>query len=433
MKLQYVASACVLVEHAGVRVLCDPWLTDGIYGGAWYHNPPLAVTPEDFCDIHYIYVSHIHPDHADFATLARLPRVPVLVGRYAEAFLAGKLRAMGFPVHELPHDQPYAIGPDFTIQIVPADNCDPKACGRWIGCQIANAKEGASYQVDTLAVFKGGDQIIVNVNDVPYGLGQQAVKRVKQQYGAPDLLCVGYAGAGPWPQCFGHLTDDQKRIAAGEKCDKFIRQARAFVDDFTPKAFLPFAGQYTLGGPLVDLNGRRGIPELTHLDDFFQNDQRLMRLNRMAWFDCETGQPSEPWEPDNPDEKDAYQESLRSSRLDHEADAWPTNAQIASLLDEAERAMWARCQVRGFSSPWIVELIAKWPDAWLPRFVTFQPDADIEHAHVLTIEVDARLLKRILTRTFNMNNAEIGSLLTYYRTPDIFDNGSFVALSYLHV
>lgn len=43
MRVQNVASACVVIEHHGIRVLCDPWLVSGAYYGAWYHNPPLTV------------------------------------------------------------------------------------------------------------------------------------------------------------------------------------------------------------------------------------------------------------------------------------------------------------------------------------------------------------------------------------------------------
>ena len=75
MRVQYIASATILVEHAGVRVLCDPWLTEPIYGGAWYHATPLISSPEDFQDIDAIYCSHIHEDHVDWHTLERLPQI----------------------------------------------------------------------------------------------------------------------------------------------------------------------------------------------------------------------------------------------------------------------------------------------------------------------------------------------------------------------
>lgn len=72
MRIQNVASACVVIEHHGIRVLCDPWLSESAYMGSWYHNPPLTVRPEDFHDVDFIYLSHIHQDHCDLETLKRL-------------------------------------------------------------------------------------------------------------------------------------------------------------------------------------------------------------------------------------------------------------------------------------------------------------------------------------------------------------------------
>ncbi|MSR05452.1 MAG: MBL fold metallo-hydrolase [Gemmatimonadetes bacterium] len=86
MKVQHIASACAIIEHRGVRVLCDPWLVDGIYYGAWYHNPPLSVTPRDFQDVDYIYLSHIHG--------GRVP--PVLQSP------TGRVRAIALPFAQLP-------------------------------------------------------------------------------------------------------------------------------------------------------------------------------------------------------------------------------------------------------------------------------------------------------------------------------------------
>lgn len=51
----------------------------------------------------------------------------------------------------------------------------------------------------------------------------------------------------------------------------------------------------------------------------------------------------------------------------------------------------------------------------------------------LIIELDARLFKRLLTRKMHFNNAEIGSLLTFHRTPDVYEPGIFNALCYFHV
>lgn len=421
MKLQYVSSACVLIEHQGVKVLCDPWLTDGIYGGAWYHNPPLKVTPEDFADIDYIYISHIHPDHFDEATLVRLPKVPVLIGNYAEPFLAKKLTAMGFPVYVCLSPGRYSLGKsgDFWLEIIPADDCNPQACGKWIGCEIKNPKRGESYQIDTLAVFRGGGKAIVNVNDCPYELAYRALWHVTPK---PDLLCVGYAGAGPYPQCFSNLSLEEKRAAAAQKQAQFLNQMQAFVSHLQPKRYLPFAGQYTLGGSLVDLNDLGGVPELEDLPD----DDRMVRLNRMAWFDCETGQASEAFTPTPKAERLAYRESLRSKRLDHENDPWPDNSEMADLFDEAIKQWRRRCADRGIdTSQMSAQVRAVFADGT-------GYGRNLGTSEWAEISADARLWKRILTRQFNLNNAEVGSLLTFDR-PGQFNRALQNSLSYLHV
>ncbi len=421
MRLQYISSACVLIEHAGVKVLCDPWLTDGIYGGAWYHNPPLTVRPEDFPDIDYLYISHCHPDHLDWPTLERLPRVPVLIGAYVEDFMGKQLRAKGFETIEMSHGG-VELCDGFGAQVIPADDCDPAACGKWIGCQIKETSRRASYQIDTLAVFTAGTQVIVNVNDCPYELAKGALERVVATFGTPDLLCVGYAGAGPWPQCFSSLSTAEKKHEAEKKYFAFIQQMRAFVNHLQPKRFLPFAGQYTLGGALVDLNDLRGVPELDELPD----DPRMVRLNRNAWFDCETGDASEPWIPPDRAELVRYRETLRSKPLDHEADPWPTD--LPALFREATRAWVRRCAERGIATDSVsMRCVAVYPDG--THYSCRISASALNH---IEIRADARLWRRVLTRQMNANNAEVGSLFTYDREGE-YSRPFMNSLSYFHV
>lgn len=348
MRLQYIASACVLIEHAGVKVLCDPWLTDGIYGGAWYHCPSLTVTPEDFRDIDFLYLSHIHPDHCDVATLERLPRVPVFVGRYVEDFLGKRLRSMGFPVTVLHPDVAHAFTADFSLAIVPADDCNPELCGKWIGCEIRNPASRKSYQIDTLALFKAGDEAILNTNDCPFPLAQHAIRRLQScpHWVRPSLLLVGYGGAGPWPQCF---PDDATPENAELKKQRGLAQMRQFVELVDPVRYLPFAGQYTLGGSLAHLNSLRGVPELEDLP----GDPRMVRLNRNGWFDCATGEHG-PFVPVDAEVKRQALCALQDKHLDHEADPWPDARELVSLALTAEEAWGRRCAERGFTPDWAI-------------------------------------------------------------------------------
>ena len=63
MKMTFLQSSSVVLEHKETKILTDPWLVDGELYGSWAHYPPSELKPEDFNDVDYIYLSHIHQDH----------------------------------------------------------------------------------------------------------------------------------------------------------------------------------------------------------------------------------------------------------------------------------------------------------------------------------------------------------------------------------
>ena len=87
MKVHYVKSSTIIIEANEVKILTDPWLTDGEYYGAWYHYPPLEFKEHFFENIDYIYISHIHPDHFSKATLQKLNiNIPIIIHCFESKF-----------------------------------------------------------------------------------------------------------------------------------------------------------------------------------------------------------------------------------------------------------------------------------------------------------------------------------------------------------
>jgi len=58
MECQHLKSSSVVVRD-DVSVLCNPWLLDGAFYGAWAHYLPLQFEPEDYNDVDY---NHKEPD-----------------------------------------------------------------------------------------------------------------------------------------------------------------------------------------------------------------------------------------------------------------------------------------------------------------------------------------------------------------------------------
>ena len=65
MQVKLLRSSTVIIELDGVKILCDPWLTDGEYYGSWSHYPEFNISDNlsELNDVDAIYISHIHPDH----------------------------------------------------------------------------------------------------------------------------------------------------------------------------------------------------------------------------------------------------------------------------------------------------------------------------------------------------------------------------------
>ena len=102
MKLTYHNSAAVVIQDDQTKILVDPWLKNGEYFGSWGIFPPYDFKPQEFDDMDFIYISHIHPDHCSPKTLEKLnKKIPVLIHEFTEKYLKKNIQRLGFDVIEL--------------------------------------------------------------------------------------------------------------------------------------------------------------------------------------------------------------------------------------------------------------------------------------------------------------------------------------------
>ena len=180
MKITKLGSATVIIKTKKVKILCDPWLTDGAYYGSWCNFPPIDLKKCDLNNIDFIYVSHIHPDHFDTKTMQYLDNsIPVLIHRYHQKFLKANIERLGFEVIELDNGVPFSLSSNDKITIYAADNCDPTICGHMFGC-ISQDING-SMQLDSLCVIQDENYTLVNTNDCPFEISKQALTEVKKK------------------------------------------------------------------------------------------------------------------------------------------------------------------------------------------------------------------------------------------------------------
>ncbi len=101
MRVTYYGQACTLTQAGDLKILTDPWLTEGAYQGTWFHTHVLAdagVTPESLPkDLDYLFLSHEHQDHMDVATLNHFPaNLPILICQFPSSKFRNFLQGLGF-------------------------------------------------------------------------------------------------------------------------------------------------------------------------------------------------------------------------------------------------------------------------------------------------------------------------------------------------
>lgn len=447
MKITHLASASQLVHCGASTILTDPWLVDGEYFGSWYHAPPY-VGPVSDLKFDYIYVSHIHPDHFSKKTFRLLSRSrPVLVHNYRHKFLRRNLEELGFTVIELDDGIPYEVS-EGQITIFGADNCNPQACLKLMGCGAVESAFG-STPIDSIALFQDAMHAVVNVNDAPFALASKAICEIRERVPNIELLLVGYAGAGPYPQCFSFPHGSALLQAGERKKRQFLEQALDYVKAFSPKYYMPFAGTYVLGGSLAARNPYRGMPDLRNAGEWLEThtkrhglDCQSVQLDSLETFDLALSPGRHAARGWSSAESERYaEETLAARSYDFEGEGPPTISQFQELLARASERFFDKKKEIGFESEFLLSislsesqdtLFDLASDQWLgivPKGEVFKWEKYV------AITVDPRLLSWLLQgpKYGHWGNAEIGSHLSFIRHPDIMERALYYCICFLHV
>lgn len=435
MNLTYHNSATVLIQDADVKILCDPWLVSGEHYGSWGIYPSYDFKAEEFDDVDFIYISHIHPDHFSIKTLTKLNKqIPVIIYNFPEKFLKNSIENLGFHVIELDNNKPKKLKGDIFINILIADNCNPEICGKLFGCAFLESHYKIT-PIDTMAVIGNSKETIVNTNDCLFEIAENTAKKIKIQYGNIDMLLVGYAGASAYPQCF-NLSKEETEIEAQKKTKKKLESAIEYIKIFNPKYFLPFAGLYTLAGKLHVLNSKRGEPDFDYAYEYLKNNinqtkNKCIALNQKQSFDITTGKSSGNYEKIDLHKKEEYVKNVLSKiKLDYEYEPEPHIEELIKLIPKSyERFNKRRLEI-GFSNETVV--ILKLSEEKLAAiscngkgYKIISPNEITNYNRYTIIETDNHLLFWLLQgpKKAHWNNAENGSHLQFKRMPNIYERG----------
>ena len=433
------------VSDSSVKILCDPWLHGEEYLGSWAIYPQYNFKPENFSDLDFIYVSHIHPDHSSANTLSKLSKkIPVLIHNFPEKFLKNKIENLGFKTIELEHGIRIRLKNNLHVNIMAADNCDPNVCGKIMGCGLSEVRFKTT-QIDTMVIFDNCKQVIVNTNDCPFDIAKNTATIVKSVYHKIDALLIGYVAASSWPHCY-NLSEAEKEEESRKKQNAKLETAKKYIELLQPKYYIPFAGRYTLCGKNAVLNQYRGEPELEDAFEWLRDNIEQKKylgviLNNDCWLDVDTGNANKNYVPINKNEKKDYVNNILSrKKLPYENEPIPITSEILGLIPKAyENFEKIRRKIGWISDVTIILKTTNGDDDLIIAiscngngFNKISDDDIKKYEQRMIMSLDIRLLKWLLygPDKAHWSDADLGSHLRYERVGSVYKRGLFYCWNY---
>lgn len=249
MILTFITNAAAIYEHAGFRLLSDPWLTEPAFG-SWVHDPPLKTKPEDVLDVDALYISHLHQDHCDPETLKHFRRdIPIVCLK--DRFTPRHLERMGFTdICALPDGVSMSLMDtpgDFDVRIL-----GPFAKHPHFECEIGNV-------IDSALLIEAGGVRVLNTNDNTPTV--EKARWLRETYGPFDVVQLNFNNAGPFPACFPQLD---RKVEAAHCIQRNLLHMAALARELDAKWTMPFAGAYRLSYGREHLNEFLGTTSAEH-------------------------------------------------------------------------------------------------------------------------------------------------------------------------
>lgn len=261
-RVYYKYSACIVISTPDITLLCDPWFGDHTYHGTWERFPRHEITREFIGEFDAIWISHIHPDHYCYESITKLFQIygekPIYITDWKDKKNYLKFKLMG----------------DGIVDNV--KTLDTLQIGSTILKCIPN-NTGSASDVDSSLIVADLNtrKAVLNFNDCINTSSYSETINTYLNENSLDLslMCLGYTGAGPYPQTYYSPFSESKELRAlalnkkKEFFDRYLETIKMIPSHFR----LPFAGKYMLSGELSFLNEFRGVAdalEVQQIDPF---------------------------------------------------------------------------------------------------------------------------------------------------------------------
>lgn len=313
MKFKFIGNACgTFIGSKGTKLLCDPWIVDGVFEGSWYHYPPLKTKIQDLHDVDCIYVSHIHPDHYDERYFNFRKDMPIVILDGGSNFLKKKLLQKGYKnLIDIKDDETKKFK-EFELTVY-----KPFSGHIFEESLIGNL-------IDSAIAIKDQNNVALNFNDnTP---DEKACIKIKEKFKRIDLAMLNYNAAGPYPSCFENLNNEEKKKENNRILNRNFEHLCKIIPLLNPSSVLPFAGSYIIGGKNYEKNNYLGTTTWDECSDYLKKelkDTNIICLRENQIFDIKKQKSEQKYIRLCPKEMREYIKKIKDKRYVYELDKKP--------------------------------------------------------------------------------------------------------------
>ena len=424
LQFKFIGNACgIFIGSRGTKILCDPWIINGVFEGSWFHYPKLNSTLSDFDDINAVYLSHIHQDHFDDRNFNFNKSIPIIVLDHEPNFLIKKLVSLGFK------------------NLIKIKNLETRKFNEFNLTMFAPFCKHNFYHavigniIDSALLIDCNGITALNSNDNT--LSVESAKMIRNKFGKLNLAMLNYNSAGPYPSCFDNLTEDEKISEHHRIIQRNFSHLKKIIEILEPYNVLPFAGSYVLAGSSYHKNKYLGTSTwddcVSWLSKNYNGDTKAVLLRENDIFNLETSSANNKYIPiDLVDMKDYIEKELAFIQYPYQKEVFPNENELIECLEIAANKMKNRMKNYGISTNFNI-IINLFKTNFL-IYPNFQKNCSInKYDKRLVCYLDERLLNNIVRRKSNWNNAEIGGHIKMNRMPNIYEPDLHIGLQFLHM
>ncbi len=416
MDFKFIGNACgIFYGNKGTKILCDPWINDGVFEGSWFHYPPLKTKIEDLYKIDAIYISHIHPDHFDDRFFSFPKDIPIIILNEGPNFLKKNLIRKGYSNLVEIKDNESVTFKEFKITMFKP----------FVGHIFEESLLG--NLIDSAIVLQDDLSTCVNFNDNTPDLN--SCVKLNKKFPNIDLAMLNYNAAGPYPSCFDNLSENEKKSENKRILKRNFDHLCNIIPFLKPKAILPFAGSYILAGKNNFKNQYLGTTTWDECADYLMENLKtntyVLCLREGDIFNLERMKSNKEYKRIDTQEMDTYIKKIKNVKYVYEEDCEPNLDILRQDIFDAKSKLSER--LKNFKLNIKSKVYLKFEN----ELIKILDGSD--SSKKLICSMDNRLLRRILDKKSHWNNAEIGAHINFFRKPNKMDPDAHTSLSFFHL